>query len=122
ARNNLGLVLADQNAVEQAVASFQSTSDPATAHNNLAAVWIEKGNYLAARQELERALGYNRTHPAALNNLKLVERLDGNPATIPPFAAESSRWERWKIGFRRLFVGPLDDPKPESARTASGHD
>jgi tetratricopeptide (TPR) repeat protein len=119
ARNNLGLVLANQNAAEQAVASFQSTSDPATAHNNLGAVWIEKGNYPAARQELGVALSYNRTHPAALRNLELVGRLDGRIATLPAGSAELPRWTRWKVGFRRLFVGPLDDAQPEAAKTVS---
>jgi tetratricopeptide (TPR) repeat protein len=119
ARNNLGLVLANQNAAEQAVASFQSISDPATAHNNLAAVYLEKGNYPGARQELEVALSYNRTHPAALKNLELVGRLDGRAATVPAESAERPRWTRWKIGFRRLFVGPLDDSQPEAAKTVS---
>jgi tetratricopeptide (TPR) repeat protein len=119
ARNNLGLVLANQNAAEQAVASFQAASDPATAHNNLAAVWIEKGNYQAARKELEVALSYNKTHPAALKNLELVGRLDGQAATLPVESVEPSRWGRWKTGFRKLFVGQLDDPKPEAAKTAS---
>ena len=121
ARNNLGLVLANQNAADQAVASFQSASDPATAHNNLAAVWIEKGNYPGARKELEVALSYNRTHPAALKNLELVGRMDGQATTLPTKSDEASRWSRWKIGFRRLFVGPLDNSKPEAAKTASGN-
>lgn len=119
ARNNLGLVLANQNAAEQAVASFQTVSDPATAHNNLAAVWMEKGNYPAARKELEVALSYDKTHPAALKNLELLGRMDGKAATLPAQTAEPSRWTRWKSGFRRLFVGPLDDSKPEAASTAS---
>ena len=119
ARNNLGLVLANQNAAEQAVASFQAASDPATAHNNLAVVWMEKGNYPAARRELEVALSYNRTLPAALKNLELVGRMDGQAATLPVKSAELPRWERWKIGLRRLFVGPLDDTKPEPAKTVS---
>jgi tetratricopeptide (TPR) repeat protein len=121
ARNNLGLLLVNQNAAEQAIASFQSTSDPATAHNNLAAVWMEKGNYTAARKELEVALSYNRTHPAALKNLELVGRLDGNAATLQLKPAEPSRWARWKKGFRRLFVGPLDDSKTDAAKTATAH-
>ncbi len=121
ARNNLGMVLANQNAAEQAIASFQSTSDPATAHNNLAAVWMEKGNYGEARKELDIALSYNRTHPAALKNLELVGRLDGNPATLSLQLAEPSRWMRWRSGFRRLFVGPLDDSKTDAAKTATAH-
>jgi len=119
ARNNLGLALANLNAAEQAVASFQAAADPATAHSNLAAVWIEKGNYPAARKELEVALGYNRTHPAALKNLELVGRMDGQTATLPAIASDPSRWTRWKISFKRLFVGPLGEAKPEAAKTVS---
>jgi Flp pilus assembly protein TadD len=110
ARNNLGMALASQNANGEALANWQSAADPATAHNNLAAVLIEKGNYAEARKELELALGYNKAHPAALKNMELVSRLDGNAATLPARQNET-RWERWKSGFVRLFVGPLDDTK-----------
>src|SRR5262249_40916513 len=40
ARNNLGWALAHKNEAQQALANWQSASDPASAHNNLAAVWI----------------------------------------------------------------------------------
>jgi Flp pilus assembly protein TadD len=118
ARNNLGMALAGENSNQQAVASWQSVSDPATAHNNLAAVLIQKGNYPEARKELEIALGYNRTHPAALRNLELVSRLDGSAATMPSTQTRTG-WERWKAGFIRLFVGPLDESKAESAKNGS---
>ena len=39
ARNNLGLALASSDTA-QAVSNWQAASDPATAHNNLATVWI----------------------------------------------------------------------------------
>ena len=107
ARNNLGLALAAANSSE-AVANWKSSSDEATAHNNLAAVWIEKKDYAQARKELEIALSYNKAHSAALHNLELVSRLDGKPATISAKPAES-RWERLKAGFIRLWVGPLED-------------
>ena len=84
-------------------------------------MWIENGNYSAARKELEVALGYNRTHPAALRNLELVSRLDGNAAMFSLKTAEATRWERWKISFRRLFVGPLDDSKTDAARNVAAH-
>jgi tetratricopeptide (TPR) repeat protein len=109
ARNNLGLALARQNAGAQAVANWQSAADPATAHNNLAAVWMEAGNYPEARKELQTALGYNRTHPAALRNLQLLGRLEGRPAILPEL--QESWWGRRKSGFKRLFVGPLEAPK-----------
>src|SRR5260370_12550649 len=88
ARNNLGIALAQSNSTAQAVANWQSTSDPATAHNNLAAVWMEKGNYPEARRELDLALSYNRAHSAAIRNLELMARLDSSPPTLngKPFA------------------------------------
>ena len=116
ARNNLGSALAAQNDTREALASWQAAADPAAAHNNLAAVLIEQGNYSEARKELELALRYNRAYPAALKNLELVSRLDGNAATLPARQAET-RWERWKSSFVRLFVGPLDDTRAESAGT-----
>jgi Flp pilus assembly protein TadD len=116
ARNNLGLALANLDTA-QALASWQVAADPATAHNNLAAVWIEKGNYADARKELALALGYNKSHAAALKNLELVSRLDGNPAgpaSAIPGNASDNRWQRWKTGFKRLFVGPLDEKQTQA--------
>lgn len=118
ARNNLGTALAAQNASKQAVASFQTATDPATAHSNLAAVLIENGNYPEARQELNIALGYNKAHSAALRNLELVSRLDGHDATLPNPSVQT-RWQRFKAGFARLFVGPIDQPQADAAKTAS---
>jgi Flp pilus assembly protein TadD len=112
ARNNLGLALANRNGAE-AVANWKTNSDEATAHNNLAAVWIEKKDYVQARKELEIALSYNKSHPAALHNLELVSRLDGKPVVMDTKPVES-RWERLKAGFIRLWVGPLDDSHPET--------
>jgi tetratricopeptide (TPR) repeat protein len=126
ARNNLGLALAHSDATKEAVANWQSTYDPATAHNNLAAVWMEKGNYSEARRELDLALSYNRALPAALRNLELVSRLDASPATLkakPPGAraTQATRWHRFSVGLRKLFVGPLDDSRTEAAKRASAH-
>lgn len=117
ARNNLGTALANSN-TQQALASWQAASDPATAHSNLAAVWIEKGNYAEARKELAVALGYNKSHPAALRNRELVARLDGQPAVVKAQPSES-RWVRWKTGFKRLFVGPLESSQAAPVKTAS---
>ena len=121
ARNNLGLALAQSDSGAEAVAAWQAGSDPATAHNNLAAVWIEKGNYEAARKELEIALGYNKDFPAALKNLELVSRLDGSPILFH-VKQDETRLARFKTGFKKLWVGPLDDSrKPEVLKnTASG--
>jgi Flp pilus assembly protein TadD len=118
ARNNLGIALAQSNDTAKAVANWQSTSDPATAHNNLAAVWIEKGNYPEARRELDLALGYNRAHSAALRNLELVSRLDARPASLTPKQLDT-RWQRFRIGLRKLFVGPLDNSRTGAPKSAS---
>jgi Flp pilus assembly protein TadD len=121
ARNNLASALAHTNATAQAVALWQAGTDPASAHSNLAAVWIEKGNYGEARKELEVALGHNRALPAALSNLELVTRLDGQPATVKAADAGlgASGWQRFASGVKHLFVGPLDNTKDGAAVTAS---
>jgi len=123
ARNNLGIALAAENSAQQAVASFQAAADPATAHNNLAAILIEKGNYAQARRELTIALGYNKSHAAALKNLELLSRLDGQKATLPKPTAQT-RWQRFKAGIARLFgkpAGPAAGPgQPNSSNLEPG--
>jgi Flp pilus assembly protein TadD len=119
ARNNLGSALAAGDAA-QAAASFQAASDPATAHSNLAAVFIENGNFAGARGELQLALGYNKTHPAALKNLELVSRLDGRDATLPA-PPRVTRWKRFTTGFVRFILGPPDRPKAGAAQAAAVH-
>ena len=106
ARNNLGLALASSDTA-QAVSNWQAASDPATAHNNLATVWIERGNWAEARKELALALSYNKSHPAALRNAALLAQLDGKPGDLQARSEETreGRWQR----FKRLFVGPLND-------------
>lgn len=111
ARNNLGLALADK--PEQAIVNWQSVSDPATAHNNMAALLIEEGRYAEARKELNLALGYNRAHSAALSNLRLVSQLDGKPATVeiqPPPVRRSAL----KAALHWIFVGPEKDREPKT--------
>ena len=121
ARNNLGLALAHSNAASEALANWQTTGGPATAHNNLATVYLELGNYAEARKELDLALSYNRSHSAALKNLELLGRIDGQPATLTvPADQRFTRWPRLTRAVRKLFVGPLNDSKPEAAQTASG--
>jgi tetratricopeptide (TPR) repeat protein len=119
ARNNLGLALANSNAASQAVASWQSTSDPASAHNNLAVVWMEKGNYAEARKELQLALSYDKTNAAALRNLELLGRKSGEPAAVTIEPPPATGWSRMKAGIKRLFVGPLEEPRKDVAKTAS---
>jgi Flp pilus assembly protein TadD len=112
ARNNLGMALANK---PDQTANWQNVGDPAAAHNNMAALLIQQGRYAEARKELDIALGYNRTYPAALNNLKLVSELDGKPASItakPP----QTRWGRLKTGLRKAFVYD-DDVQSSSGET-----
>jgi len=119
ARNNLGAALAEQS--EQALAELRRANDPASAHNNMAALLIEQGRYQDAHRELELALGYNRLHPAALNNLRLLSELDGKPATMRAAPVES-RWHRLKAGLRSWFVGPApaENRKQGRVETAKG--
>ena len=113
ARNNLGLALANLDETDQAVANWQSASDPATAHNNLAAVLMEKGNYPNARKELEIALSYNNAYPAALKNLELVSRLDGHRGHAGREAgriALAALENRVSQAFRGTFGNSRTDP------------
>ena len=121
ARNNLGLALAAQSAagetpLKEALLHWESVAGPAAAHNNLASVLIEKGQYEAARQELKIALGYQRDHPAALANLQLLSELDGKDAIVPgtETARPASFWSRFKLSFEKVFAGSPKD------RTAAG--
>lgn len=111
ARNNLALALAPR--PEQALGEWKRLHGPAAAHSNLAAALIEQGRYTEARKELEAALRYDRFHPAAMYNLRLVSERDGRPAGVPATGA-GPRWERVKSTVRGWFVGP----HPADARPA----
>jgi tetratricopeptide (TPR) repeat protein len=102
ARNNLATAMTET--PREAVMQFQSISDPATAHSNLAVMLIEQGKYAEARQELDLALGYNKGHAAALSNLKLVSELDGKPAAIP-VKPVSTRWGKFRTAVRKAMGG-----------------
>ena len=103
ARNNLGMALTATPA--EAVLNWQSVSDPATAHNNMAAMLMGDKKYAEARKELAISLGYNNAHSAALNNLKLVSILDGKPASIPAKPVKK-RWARVRYAWVRCAVRP----------------
>lgn len=118
ARNNLGVALANLGQADQALASWQAASDAATAHNNLAAVYIEKENYAEARQQLQIALSYNKAHPAALKNLELVSRLDGKPATLAT-KPEAPLWKRFVSGFVWIMGGGPQNPRTDTAKPES---
>lgn len=116
ARNNLGLALS--NHPQEALLAWQSVADPATAHNNLAAVLIEENRLQEARRELEIALGYKRDHPAALGNLQLLSRLDGRPASIPD-APRSPWWKRAARVTGKIILGTGDRPAVGPGAAAS---
>lgn len=107
ARDNLGVALAATPG--EAILNWQAASDPATAHNNMAALLIERRQYAQARIELDLALGYNRRLPAALSNLKLVAALDGKPAAIPTKPANAGwallRRSRSRVKRERQLTG-----------------
>lgn len=104
ARSNLGIALAasSQAAVLQdAVLQWQSLSDPATAHNNLAAVLMERKRYAEARLEIQKALAFSPKHAAARNNLELLAELDGKGAKAGP--APNEGWRRVSSVLRRAL-------------------
>ena len=110
ARDNLAAALAhgpDSDRAE-AVVHFQSVSEPAAAHSNMAALLIEQGNYAEAHLEVARALSYNRAYPAALRNLKILSELEGKPAIIAFSPATPSRLDRLKLAVLRFFQGPVN--------------
>ena len=116
ARDNLGIAIADD--PRAAILTWQSVSEPAAAHSNMAAMLIEQRKFPEARAEIARALSYNRTHSAALANLKLVSELDGKPAII---SAEQARsWSaRWKLAVSRLFTAPAKLETASNSQTVS---
>jgi len=117
AENNLALALVgnSDNSSKEAEARMQSVADPATAHNNMAVAFIEAGKYAEAEKEIAVALGYNRTHPAALNNLRLLGDLQDRPAQLPARAPSESRWEKVASAWYRFWgvssVPPADEKK-----------
>lgn len=117
ARNNLGLALSEQPA--EAVKQWQSATDPASAHNNLAAVLMEKGDYEGARRELELALGYRKDHPAALNNLQLLAEAKGGSLDLT-FAQNQTSWQRFVRTLGLVFLGSDTESKTAAASGVNG--
>lgn len=111
ARSNLARAMSARAAESDpsgAVAHWSVAVDPASAHNNLAASFIERGDYAHARTELEAALAIERNHLAAWNNLRLVSELDGKPVTAAA-TQNPGPWRRftafWKNAFRATPPG-----------------
>ena len=123
ARNNLAISLSAANPAEAAQVLEAGTNDPATAHNNLAAILMEKNRYAEARKELNLALGYKPDHAAALGNLALVSDLDGKPAqmVLPKQAVAKSTvgggWHKVGRALARVFV-TSETRHPELASSA----
>ncbi len=117
AQNNLGLALASLPG--DALASLQSASDRATAHNNLGAVLIEKQKYAEARRQINLALGYKNDHPAALRNLQLLSEIDGGGLNVP-IPDGRSGWNRFVHGLHLMFLGDQEPASPKGpVKTAS---
>lgn len=107
AKNNLGLA-----APNDAQATWNSPVEAATAHNNLAALLMERGEYDRARQELQIALGYKNDHAVVLRNLQLLAELDGGDVRLPGVPTQrETRWGRFSHAVRLTLLG---DPSPGS--------
>ena len=119
ATNNLAAALGDASHKE-AVERLESVADPATAHNNMAAVLIDEGRYPEARKEIEIALSYNRQHSAALSNLALVSQRDGQPAEVRA-VKDTGRgpWARTVRTWRRFLGDSSGDGKTLSSGTTT---
>lgn len=112
ARGNLAVALAAQPSA--ALHEWETLMDRASAHNNLAAALIERGELESARRELDVALKHNRGHPAALSNLQLVSELDGFSASVPA-AAFQSAWSKFVRTLSLVFIGP--EPGTEAIKS-----
>jgi Flp pilus assembly protein TadD len=85
ARNNLAMALARRGESNGALEQFLMTGDAATAHNNLAVVLLEAGQYEQSRQELVAALNIRHYFPPALANFKLVQERIREEAEVKKF-------------------------------------
>lgn len=111
AHNNLGTALmwAKSGKSEQAFAEWRRSGNPAAAHNNLAAIFLEQGHYPEARRELGSALELRPGYPAALANLRMVAAADGGPATPAPSAPRVNLWKRMTSSLTKDKNGAMID-------------
>jgi tetratricopeptide (TPR) repeat protein len=84
------------------------------ARNNRAAALIEQGRYLDAREELNRLLADQPGYAPALENLRVVAALDGQPAAYRP-KIEGPWWKRMRHTMKEVFVGTWDTPATPAA-------
>ena len=83
-RNNLGSVLVRQGDARAALRLFrEGGAAPAVAHNNLAAILIEQGQFEESRAELMEALQATSFFPPALENFKLLLERDRQRHALP---------------------------------------
>jgi Flp pilus assembly protein TadD len=121
AHNNLGtaLMFAKSGKSEQAFAEWRKSADPAAAHTNLAAIFLEQGHYAEARQELTSALKLKSDYPPALANLRLVAAADGGPATPPAPAERVNLWKRMTSGHSKDRIGKTADSAGGSGESST---
>jgi Tfp pilus assembly protein PilF len=119
ARNNLGIALAGNPDADrkEAILNWQAVSGPAAAHNNMAALLMERGDYRGARKELETALGYDQQNAQAIFNLALVSEKDGKPAVIPAQNA-AARTPKPPSFLARFFHPGHHAAKPAGSQTS----
>jgi Flp pilus assembly protein TadD len=111
ARNNLARALTTEPGGDnkEALLQLEAVNDAATAHSNLASIFITEKRYPEARAEIAIALSYSRSHTAALSNLAVLSELDGQPATLSAQKNGTSH-NRVSTALRKAF----HDSKSES--------
>ncbi len=110
ARNNLATALAGEQG-DAALTELRASADPATAHSNLAAILIERGDLEAARSQVEAALRYQKDHPAALTNLHLIAELQGGRVNLSADGTPVSPMHRFFRSMGDVLFGSKDEPK-----------
>jgi Flp pilus assembly protein TadD len=110
ARNNLAAALLQFGASEADILlHLKSLVDETSAHNNLAALYMESGRFEDARRQLQLALRLSPGSPASLQNLQYLSELDGLPATLPASEATArvpQNGQRWWSRLRSWWAPP----------------
>ncbi|MFN8686502.1 MAG: hypothetical protein ACK50U_10950 [Acidobacteriota bacterium] len=121
ARNNLALLYASQlNQPAEAILHWKAVSGPAAAHNNLAAVYIEKEKWADARAELEKALALRFQFPEALANLRLVAAHTGGTVEVNlKQDNKPSGLSKLAKVFRQVFLGDERETQLKNPRSRS---
>jgi Flp pilus assembly protein TadD len=121
ARNNLALLYASQlNQPDEAILHWKAISGPAAAHNNLAAVYIEKEKWTEARAELEKALALRFQFPEALANLRLVAARTGGTVEVNLNQdSKPSGLSKLAKVFRQVFLGDERETQSKNPRSRS---